>query len=99
MINLGINNLYVEPSTYGWTLAQACLIRKKTGEVEGGFKPLSYHGTLEAAVTEAWRITQRDRIAGMDCIALADAIRIMQQTKDEFVAQLKIVRDTEARDD
>lgn len=66
MIDLKINNLYIEPGTYGWTLHKKRMVkRKKTGQMEEEDEVLSYHGELLAAVREAWQVTQRDRLSEM----------------------------------
>lgn len=80
MIDLKINNLYVDPGTYGWTLGQKRMGKdKKTGEMKEVFAPLSYHGELLAAVREAWRITQRDRLR---------EVEVMAEIQREFIEQM-----------
>jgi len=88
MIDLEINNLYVEPGTYGWTLGQKRMGKdKKTGEAKEVFTPLSYHGELLAAVREAWRITQRDRLREKEC-DLKAAVEVMAEIQREFIMQM-----------
>lgn len=95
MIDLNINNLYVEPGTYGWTLGQKRMGKdKKTGEVKEIFTPLSYHGELLAAVREAWRVTQRDRLREKDC-DLSYAIDVMEEIQREFLDQMREIERAE----
>lgn len=99
MIDLKINNLYVEPGTYGWTLGQKRMSKdKKTGEMKEVFAPLSYHGELLAAVREAWRITQRDRLREKEC-DLAYAIEVMKEIQEEFISQMREIELAEKGED
>lgn len=95
MIDLKINNLYIEPGLYGWTLHKKRMAKdKKTGEVKEVYDNISYHGELLAAVREAWRTTQRDRLREKDC-DLADAVRVMQETQKEFLEQMREIKRAE----
>lgn len=98
MIDLGINKLYVDPGTYGWTLCQKKMVKdKKTQEMKEVMVNISYHGDLISAVREAWRITQRDRLREKEC-DLRYAIDAMQEIQDEFIAQMREIEQAERGD-
>ena len=54
MIDLNINDLYIEAGAYGYTLKQKKMVKdSKTGELKENYVQLSYHGNLEATLTAA----------------------------------------------
>lgn len=95
MIDLKINNLYIEPGLYGWTLHKKRMAKdKKTGEVKEVYDNISYHGELLAAVREAWRITQRDRLSETNCDLLY-AVETMKKIQEEFIEQMREIKRAE----
>lgn len=95
MIDLEINNLFVEAGAYGYTLKRKVkrnVKDKTTGEVhaEDAFDNISYHGNLEATLTAALNETVRTRIATYpEDISLAIAIRDLRSLYMEFTELLK----------
>lgn len=67
MIDLGINDLFIEAGSYGYTLKQRKMVRdQKTNELKETFVPVSYHGNLEATISAALNETIRQEIADYD---------------------------------
>ena len=67
MIELGINNLFIEAGSYGYTLKQRKMVKdKKTGEMKETFVPISYHGNLEATLSAALNETIRQELSDYD---------------------------------
>lgn len=84
MIDLKIRGLMIDPGFQGWTLCRKANTKdKETGEIKEKIINLSYHGTLAAAIAEAWRVTQRETLSGFNC-DLDTALRIMQDIQNEF---------------
>ena len=54
MIELGINDLFIEAGNYGYTLKQKKMVKdKQTNELKETYVSLSYHGNLEATLSAA----------------------------------------------
>ena len=67
MIELGINDLYVEAGNYGYTLKQKKMVKdSKTGELKETFVSVSYHGNLEATLSAALSETIRQELSDYD---------------------------------
>lgn len=67
MIELGINDLYVEAGNYGYTLKQKKMVKnKKTNELKETYVSLSYHGNLEATLSAALSETIRQELSDYD---------------------------------
>lgn len=95
MIDLGIYNILIEADAHQFILKQRKKVRdKKTNELKEEIAVLSYHGTLESTFTEAWRTAQRQQIMTTDC-DLAEAVKIMNDIKQEFMDKLKLIRQAE----
>ena len=67
MIDLNINDLYIEAGAYGYTLKQKKMVKdSKTGELKENYAQLSYHGNLEATLTAALNETIRQELSDYD---------------------------------
>lgn len=67
MIDLGINDLFIEAGSYGYTLKQRKMVRdQKTNELKKTFVPVSYHGNLEATISAALNETIRQELSDYD---------------------------------
>lgn len=86
MINLGINNMYVEAGPYGYTLKQKRLVKdSKTGEMKDGFDVISYHGNMEAVLSTALNETVRQKISAREGdVSLDEALREMRELHRAF---------------
>lgn len=95
MIDLGVNNLYVEAGTYGYTLKKMVIRNvkdKETGETHAkdAYDVISYHGNLESALSAALNETARAKLAAYpEDISLAMAVRDLRNLHFEFMDILK----------
>lgn len=91
MIDLGINNLFIEVGSYGYTLKQRNMVRdKKTDELKEAFTTVSYHGNLESTLSAALNETARARMAAYpENVVLETAIGELKILHREFSDLLK----------
>lgn len=91
MIDLEINDLFIEAGSYGYTLKQRKMVRdQKTNELKKTFVPVSYHGNLEATMTAALNETARARMAAYpENVALETALGELKILHREFADLLK----------
>ena len=91
MIDLGINNLFIEAGNYGYTLKQRKMVRNKnTDELKETFVAIGYHGNLEAAISDALNETARERMAAYpENVALETALGELKILHREFADLLK----------
>lgn len=91
MIDLGINDLFIEAGSYGYTLKQRKMVRdQKTNELKETFVPVSYHGNLEATISAALNETARTRMAAYpENVALEIALGELKILHREFADLLK----------
>lgn len=91
MIELGINDLYIEAGNYGYTLKQRKWVKdSKNGEMKEAYDAISYHGNLEAVLNAALNETVRDRIAGKDgVVRLAEALAEVRELHRAFTEILQ----------
>lgn len=91
MIDLGINDLFIEAGNYGYTLKQRNMVRdKKTNELKEAFATVSYHGNLESTLSAALNETARARMAAYpENVALETAIGELKILHREFSDLLK----------
>lgn len=91
MIDLGINDLFIEAGNYGYTLKQRNMVRdKKTNELKETFATVSYHGNLESTLSAALNETARARMAAYpENVALETAIGELKILHREFSDLLK----------
>ena len=95
MIDLGCGGLFIDVSNTGYTLCQKRAVKDKTtGEMKDAPINLSYHGSLECAVAEAWRTLQRRRLSDGD-YTLSEAIEVMQSVKREMMDKIKTIQEVE----
>lgn len=95
MIDLEYGDLFIDVTSTGYTLCQKRAVKDKaTGGVKEVMTNLSYHGSLECAVAEAWRTLQRKRLAEGNH-TLSEALEVMQSVKREVMDRLKAIREIE----
>lgn len=91
MIDLGINNLFIEAGNYGYTLKQRNMVKdQKTGEMKESFVTVGYHGTMESTLSAALNEVARARMAAYpENVALETAIGELKILHREFSDLLK----------
>lgn len=91
MIDLEINDLFIEAGSYGYTLKQRKMVRdQKTNELKETFVPVSYHGNLEATISAALNETIRQEIAEYDgTLTLGEAVEGLKTMHKQFADLLK----------
>lgn len=95
MIDLECGGLFIDVSNTGYTLCQKRTVKDKTtGEMKDAPINLSYHGSLECAVAEAWRTLQRRRLAEGDH-TLSEALEIMRGVKRDVMDRITTIREVE----
>ena len=86
MIDLG-NGFFIVPTAYGYNLTvDKGQVDKKTGQKI--YVPVSYHGSVASAVSEAMRERQRKVLSESPDCSLKEALEIMERIQKEFIEKL-----------